>query len=98
MDIHLVVKYAVHHSKLTWIKIRVFPTDTVAQSVEHRRGWPRTWVRILASVVFVPLRSFFLCYPCEALEGPISTRVCIYLFIYMLIYITKHIYVIMLCM
>ena len=24
---------------------------------------------------FIPLRSFFLCYPGEALEGPISTRV-----------------------
>ena len=26
--------------------------------------------------LFVPLRSFFLCYPGEALEGPISTGVC----------------------
>ena len=25
--------------------------------------------------LFVPLRSFFLCYPGEALEGPISTEV-----------------------
>ena len=25
--------------------------------------------------LFVPLRSFFLCYPGEALEGPISTGV-----------------------
>ena len=25
--------------------------------------------------LFVPLRSFFLCYPGEALEGPISTVV-----------------------
>ena len=28
--------------------------------------------------LFFSLRSFFLCYPGEALEGPISTGVCIY--------------------
>ena len=60
------------------IKIQVLPTDAVAQWVEHRRDKPRTWVQILASAIFlfVPLRSFFLCYPGEALEGPISTGVC----------------------
>ena len=26
--------------------------------------------------LFVPMRSFFLCYPGEAIEGPISTGVC----------------------
>ena len=37
----------------------------------------RTWVQILASVFFLlfSLHSFFLCYPGEALEGPISTGV-----------------------
>ena len=60
------------------IKIQVLPTDTVAQWVEHWRDKPRTLVHILASVIFlfVPLRSFFLCYSGEALEDPISTGVC----------------------
>ena len=60
------------------IKIQVLPTDSVAQSVEHRRDKPRTRVQILASVIFLfaPLRSFFLCYTGEALEGKISTGVC----------------------
>ena len=44
--------------------------------MEHRHDKPRTWVQILASVIFFPLRSFFLCYPSEALEGPISIWVC----------------------
>ena len=45
----------------------------------HRRDNPKTWVQVLASVIFLfcPLRSFFLCYNGEALEGPISTAVCI---------------------
>ena len=30
---------------------------------------------MLSYFLFVPLRSFFLCYPGEALEGPISTGV-----------------------
>ena len=36
-----------------------------------------TWVQILACVIILicPLRSFFLYYPGEALEGPISTGV-----------------------
>ena len=40
---------------------------------------PRTWVRVLASVRFFicSVASFLLCCPCEALEGSISTRVCI---------------------
>ena len=63
--------------KLIGIKIQVLPTDTVAQLVEHRCAKPRTWVQILASVIFFifPLRSFFLCYHGEKLEGPISTGV-----------------------
>ena len=41
---------------------------------------PGTWVRMLASVRFFicSVASFLLCCPCEALEGPISTRVCIF--------------------
>ena len=58
-------------TKLIRIKIQVLPTDTVAQWVEHRRDKPRTWVQILGSAIFFPLRSFFLCYPGDALEGPI---------------------------
>ena len=30
----------------------------------------------MSHFLFVPLRSLFLCYPGEALEGPISTGVC----------------------
>ena len=35
---------------------------------------PRTWVRVLASVIFFicSVASFLMCCPCEALEGPIS--------------------------
>ena len=64
--------------KLIRIKIQVLPTVTVAQWVEHRRDEPWTWVQILANVIFFifPLRSFFLCYPGEALECPISTGAC----------------------
>ena len=38
---------------------------------------PGTWVRLPASVRFFIfyVASFLLCCPCEALEGPISTRV-----------------------
>ena len=45
---------------------------------KHRRDKPRTWVQILASVrfLFYSVAFILLCYPCEALEGPISTRVC----------------------
>ena len=41
---------------------------------------PGTWVRVLASVDFFICygASFLLCCPCEALEGSISTRVCIF--------------------
>ena len=61
------------------IKIRVLSADTIAMRVEHRRDKPKTWVQILASVRFVicSVAFFHLCYSCEALEGPISTRVCI---------------------
>ena len=45
--------------------------------------------------LFVPLRSFFLCYPNEALEGPISTVVCKNLA--MLIQITTYRYEKLLC-
>ena len=66
--------------KLTGIKIQVQPTVTrslvgKASALEK----PRTWVRVLASVRFFicSVASFLLCCPCEALEGPISTRVCL---------------------
>ena len=66
--------------KLIMIKIQVLPTGTPslvgkASALEK----PRTWVRVLASVIFFicSVASFFLCCPCEALEGPISTMVCI---------------------
>ena len=38
---------------------------------------PGTWVRVLASVRFFicSVASFLLCCPCDALEGPISTKV-----------------------
>ena len=64
--------------KLMRIKILDLPTDAVAQWVEHRRDKPRTWIQILTCVIFYffPLHSFFLCYPGEALEGPILTGVC----------------------
>ena len=62
------------------IKIQVLPTGTSrlvgkASALEK----PRSWVRVLASVRFFICSdaSFLLCCPCEALEGPISTRVCI---------------------
>ena len=59
--------------------IRHLPADTVAQSVERRRDKPRAWVQILASVrvCICTVAFFLLCYPCEALEGPNSTEVCI---------------------
>ena len=59
------------------IKIQVLPTDSVVQLVEHRRDM----LKDLSSnsrkcnFLFVPLCSFFLCYPGEALECPISTGV-----------------------
>ena len=58
------------------IEIQDLPTDTIDQWVEHRRDKPWAWVRILASVIFYLLCSFFLCYPGEALKGPILTGVC----------------------
>ena len=50
----------------------------IHQWVEHRRDKPWAWVRILASIIFLilPLHSFFLCYPGEELEGPISIGLC----------------------
>ena len=38
---------------------------------------PGTWFRVLASVRFFicSVASFLLCCPCDALEGPISTKV-----------------------
>ena len=59
------------------IKIQVLQTDTVAQWVEHGGDKPR----VLGSNpskchIFHLLRSFFLCYPGEALEGQILTEVC----------------------
>ena len=44
------------------IKIQVLPTDTVAQSVEHRCDRPRTWVRVLASVMFFICSVAFFLY------------------------------------
>ena len=62
-------------------KIRILPAVTVAWLVEHRRDKPRNWVQILASVrlLFFPVTFFLFCYPCEALEGPISIMVLHYL-------------------
>ena len=41
--------------------IQVLPTDNVTQRVEHRRDKPRTWVQILASVIFfICSVAFFL--------------------------------------
>ena len=63
------------------IKIRILPADTVAKLVKHRRDKPRNWVQILESVRFFicSVAFFFLCYPCDALEGSTSTRVLHYL-------------------
>ena len=38
---------------------------------------PGTWIELPASVRFFvcSVVSFLLCFPCDALEGPISTRV-----------------------
>ena len=46
----------------------------------YMHTYMHTYIYILASVIFViliiiPLRSFFLCYTGEALEGTISTGV-----------------------
>ena len=75
------------------MRIRNLPTDTVAQWVEDQRDNPR----VLGSnpckchiFLFVLLCSFFLCYPGEALEGPILTGVCF--FSTMLIQITTDKY------
>ena len=59
---------------------QVLPTDIVAQLVERRRDMPKDLGSNHSEChifLFVPLRSFFLCYPGEALEGPISTGVAI---------------------
>ena len=64
--------------KLMRIKIRDLSADTVPQSVECQRDKPKAWVRILAGVRFLvcSFAFFLLCYPGEALKGPISTGVC----------------------
>ena len=58
------------------IKIQDLPTDTVAQWVEHRRDKPWSWVRILASVIFlsVPLRYFFSLLPWRSVGKSIFDR------------------------
>ena len=60
---------------LKFIRIKIRDLPAVAQSVEHHRDKPRTWLQIEASVRFFicPVAFFLLCYPCEALEGPISS-------------------------
>ena len=53
-------------------------TDTVAQLVERWRDMPKDLGSNPSEChifLFVPLRSFFLCYPGKAMEGPISTGV-----------------------
>ena len=65
-------------SKLIRIKILDPPADTIAQSVEHRRDKPWTWVQILVSV---RLFIFFRCIPSSLLPlrsvgCPILTWVC----------------------
>ena len=61
--------------KVQFIRIQVLSTDTVDQWVEQRRDNPKTWVRILASVIFFicSVAFFLLCYPYEALEGQLWT-------------------------
>ena len=61
------------------IKILDLPAETVAQSVERRRDRLNTCVGNLASVRFFTcfVAFFLLCYHGEALEGPMSTGVCI---------------------
>ena len=62
----------------------------------NNRDKPRTWVQILASVIFFNCSvAFFLCYPGEALECPISTGVCKNSRV--LIQITAYKYVKLLC-
>ena len=56
-------------------KIQDRPTDTIAQLVERWRDKPKGWIRILACVRFLFVAFFLLCYPGEALEGPILTGV-----------------------
>ena len=61
------------------IKFRELPTKAIAQSVERLRDEQKAWIRIIASVkfLFCPFAFFLLCYPGEAVVGPISTGVCI---------------------
>ena len=61
------------------IKIRELTADTVAQSLEHMQDKQNAWVQILASIfkIICSIVLFLLCYPGEALEGPILTGVCI---------------------
>ena len=51
------------------------------QHYSRRRNKPRVRVRIIESVrFFICSVAFFIrCYLCEALEGPISSVVCIFL-------------------
>ena len=81
IKVHMKEKKAVERVgdlKLIRIKIRDLPADAVAQSVERQHDKLKTWVQILASVrcVICSVAFFLLCYPGEALEGPISTGVC----------------------
>ena len=47
---------------------------SLLQSARYAKG-PGFKYKRVSYFLFVPLRSFFLCYPGEALEGPISTVV-----------------------
>ena len=55
------------------LSIYIYIYMVIASALEK----PGTWVRLPASVRFFicSVASFLLCCPCEALEGPISTRV-----------------------
>ena len=58
-------------------EIQVLPTDTVAHLEERQGDMPKDLSSNHSECHFFicSMRSFFLCYPGEALEGPISTGV-----------------------
>ena len=60
------------------IKIQDLSTDTVAQWVEHLGDKPRTWVQILASVIFFicSVALFLSLLPWRSVGGQNSTGVC----------------------
>ena len=62
----------IHFIFVSYIYIYIY-----IQPVERRRDKVNTWVGILASVRFLIyfVAFFLLCYPGEALEGQILTRV-----------------------